>query len=164
MKTIDKLPLHLKYKILIYSRYVLSKLSWHLTVADLPKTWLEMPISGTLDIISLSRSKFGLTIVPISTKFIQCQHTIRNCINNSSNEDLKFIYQETSQGKNVQYDMFKSTGEVLKVMRKEKEEHIATLSSQNLVINSIWNFVMVSTKAYWFSALDSLPKNIYNSV
>ena len=47
-------------------------------------------------------------------------------------------------------------------MRKEKEEHIATLSSQNVVINSIWNFVMVSTKAYWFSALDSLPKNVCN--
>ena len=45
-------------------------------------------------------------------------------------------------------------------MQKEKEEHIATLSSQNLVINSIWDFVMVSTKAYWFSALDSLPKNV----
>ena len=87
MKTIDKLPLHPKYKILIYSRYVLSKLSWHLTVADLPKTWvennldnlccgylrcwLEMPISGTLDIINLPRSKFGLNIIPISTKFIQ---------------------------------------------------------------------------------------------
>ena len=88
-----------------------------------------MPISGTLDIISLPRSKFGLNIVPISTKFIQCQLTIRNCINNSTNEDLKFIHQETSQGKNVQYDTFKSTREVLKVMRKGKEEHIATLSS-----------------------------------
>ena len=112
--------------------------------------------------ISLPRSKFGLNIIPISTKFIQCQLTIRNCINNSSNEDLKFIHQEASQGKNVQYDMFKSTREVLKVMRKEKEEHIATLSSQNLIINSIWNFVMVLTQAYWFSALDSLPKNVYN--
>ena len=178
MKTMNKLPLHPKYKILIYSRYVLSKLSWHLTVADLPKTWaesnldnlcyrylrywLEMPIAGTLDIISLPRSKFGLNIVPISTKFIQCQLTTRNCMNNSSNEDHKFIHQETSQGKNVQYDTCKSTREVLKVMRKEKEEHIATLSSQNLIMNSIWNFIMVSTKAYWFSALDSLPKNVYN--
>ena len=51
---------------------------------------------------------------------------MRNCINNSSNEDLKFIHQETSQGKDVQCDMLKSTREVLKVMRKEKEEHIAT--------------------------------------
>ena len=93
MKSVDKLPLHPKYKILIYSRYVLSKLSWHLTVTDLPKTWvennldnlcyryprcrLEMPISGTLDIISLAKSKFGLNIVPISTKFIQCQLTYK---------------------------------------------------------------------------------------
>ena len=95
-----------------------------------------MKISGTLDIISLP--------------------------NKSSNEDLKFIHQETSQGKNVQYDTFTSTHEVLKVMRKEKEEYIATLNSQNLVINFIWNFVMVSTKAYWFSALDSLLKNVCN--
>ena len=45
---------------------------------------------------------------------------------------------------------------------QKKEEDIATLSSQNLVINSIWNVVMVSTKAYWFSALDSLPEKVYN--
>ena len=66
--------------------------------------------------ISLPRSKFGLNIVPILTKFIQCQLTVRNCINNSSNENLKFIYHKASQGKIVQYDMFKSTREVLKVM------------------------------------------------
>ena len=41
MKTIDKSPLRPKCKIQIYSRYVLSKLSWHLTVVDLPKTWIE---------------------------------------------------------------------------------------------------------------------------
>ena len=75
---------------------------------------------------------------------------MRNCINHSSNEDLKFIHQEKSAGKNVQYDTFKSIHGVLKVMRKEKEEHIATLRSQNLVINSIWNFVIVLTKGYWF--------------
>ena len=39
--------------------------------------------------------------------------------------------------------MFKSNREVLKVMLKEKEEHIATLTFQNLVINSLWNFFMV---------------------
>ena len=57
-------PLHPKNKLLLYGRYVLSKLSWHFTVADLSKTWvtenidntvatyvrkwLELPISGTL--------------------------------------------------------------------------------------------------------------------
>ena len=115
MKTMDKLPSHPKYKILIYSRYVLSRLTWHLTVADLPKTWvennldnlcngylrcwLEMPISGTLDIISLPKSKFGINVVPISTKFIQRQLTIRNCINKSSNEDLKLNISKQARAK-----------------------------------------------------------------
>ena len=42
---------------------------------------------------------FGLNIVPISTKFIQCQLTIRNCINNFSNEDLKFIIRKQAKAK-----------------------------------------------------------------
>ena len=40
MKEIDLKPLHPKNKILLYTRFVLSKLSWRLTVAALPKTWI----------------------------------------------------------------------------------------------------------------------------
>ena len=36
---IDLLPLHPKNKIALYNRYLLSKLSWHFTVANLPKSW-----------------------------------------------------------------------------------------------------------------------------
>ena len=69
MKKIDDLPLHPKNKILVYQRYVLSKLSWNLTIADINitwvkqsldsivnqyvRSWLEIPIAGTLDIIQL---------------------------------------------------------------------------------------------------------------
>ena len=75
---IDKLPIHAKNKLLLYQRYVLSKISWHLTVADLSKTWvsenlnnmisryicqsLELPISATLSNILLSKTKFDLNI------------------------------------------------------------------------------------------------------
>ena len=64
LNEIDDLPLHPKNKILLYSRYVLSKISWHFTVSDIGKTWvidkldsiastyirkwLELPISATL--------------------------------------------------------------------------------------------------------------------
>jgi hypothetical protein len=64
MYEVDLKPLHPKNKILLYSRYVLSKLSWHFTVATISKTrvienvdsvvnmfirkWLEVPISGKL--------------------------------------------------------------------------------------------------------------------
>ena len=63
---------------LLYSRYLHAKLSWDLIVADIDKTWtvnnidnicrqfirrwLEIPPSGTLDLILLSREKFGLEV------------------------------------------------------------------------------------------------------
>ena len=74
MSDIDMLPIHPKKKLLLYQRHVLSKLSWHLTVVDLSKTWvcenldnkvskyirqwLELPISATLSNIFLSKSNF----------------------------------------------------------------------------------------------------------
>ena len=83
---INSKPIHSKNKILLYSRYLRSKLSWHFTVSGLSKTWvienvdskvnnhirkwLDIPISGTLSIVFLTRNKFGLSICPPSAKFI----------------------------------------------------------------------------------------------
>jgi len=69
---IDQLPLHPKYKILLHSRHLLSKISWHFTVADLSKTWvsenldnivasyvrkrLEIPVCGALNNFFLTDS------------------------------------------------------------------------------------------------------------
>ena len=69
MSKIDELPLHPRNKILLYSRYLLSKISWELTVTDISKTWicetldtlasryirkwLELPISATLSNVFL---------------------------------------------------------------------------------------------------------------
>ena len=38
---IGALHLHPENKIMLYSRYLLSKVSWYLTVADLTKTWVN---------------------------------------------------------------------------------------------------------------------------
>ena len=70
---------HPKNKMPIYQRYVLSKLSWKLTIADIDinwvkqslaiivnqyvRIWLEIPIAFTLDIIQLSKRKFGICYV-----------------------------------------------------------------------------------------------------
>ena len=43
LNEIDRLPLHSKNTILLYSRYLLSKLSWHLTIADIEPTWIINP-------------------------------------------------------------------------------------------------------------------------
>ena len=63
MRKLDGIPRHPKNKLLLYHHFVLSKLSWHFTIADLGKTWvtenidnlvskyihqwLELPISAT---------------------------------------------------------------------------------------------------------------------
>ena len=108
LSIIGKLPLHHKHKLDLYNRYLLSKISWHLTIADLTETWvkevidikchnafrrwLEIQANGTVDIM-LSKSKFGLNIVDISMKFTQCQTIIRKKLSNAENEDTQLIYQ-----------------------------------------------------------------------
>ena len=38
MSSIDSKPLHLKNKLLLYSRYVLSELSWDFTISNIPSS------------------------------------------------------------------------------------------------------------------------------
>ena len=94
---IDSKSIHPKNKILLYSRYLLSKLSRHFTLSSLLKTWvienidskvnshiskwLDIPISGTLSTVFLTRNKFGLNICPPSVKYIQCQTVPRKALN-----------------------------------------------------------------------------------
>ena len=81
---IELLPQHPKNKIALYNRYLLSKISWHFSVADLPKPfvcehlnnvvaefickWLELTISATPSNITLPQNKFSLSILYSSTK------------------------------------------------------------------------------------------------
>ena len=84
MRKLDDIPCHPKNKLLLYHRFVLSKLSWHFTIAGLGKTWvteniynlvskyirqwLELPISATLSTLVLSKSKYGFSLALPSTK------------------------------------------------------------------------------------------------
>ena len=140
MKEIDLKPLHPKNKILLYSRYVLSKLSWHFTIASIQKTWisenldsvfkqyirkwLEVPISGSLSNIYLTSNKFGLNIIPPSTKFIQCQTTIRSALKSSPNESITHLWKSTCNHTNTQYDQYTSTKEVIKSFREIHEDKL----------------------------------------
>ena len=106
---------------MLYQRYVLSKISWHLTIADLPITWvkqnldniaskfictwLEIPVAGNLNITQQSKNKFGLGIILISDRFTQSQVTLRNKLKNAKNRDICEIYDIT-KGKNITYDQY----------------------------------------------------------
>ena len=131
LKEIDDLPLHPNNNRLIYQRYVLSKLTWNLIIADLDitrvkqsldsivnqyvRSWLEILIAGTLDIIQLSKMKFGICYVMVSTRLTQCQSVIRNNLQKSSNNGELKIYYDTNCNTNLQYDQFKYTKEVYSI-------------------------------------------------
>ena len=178
MTDIDLKPLHPKNKLLLYSRYVLSKLSWHFTVATLSKTWvtenidpivnqyirkwLEVPISGTLSTIFLTNNKFGLSIYPPSVKFIQCQSVLRTALKSSPNESIKDLWKSTNNYTNIQYDGFKSTKEVLKDFRAGHEDKLKNqLSCQGSFFSSVTKFAFSQLNKVWSNAQSKLPKNIY---
>ena len=89
LEDIEDLPLHPRYKIKLYSKFLLPKISWDLTSPDKSITWvkkllnsisngfirkcLEIPSKGTLEIVKLSKERFGLDIIEISTVYQQCQ-------------------------------------------------------------------------------------------
>ena len=134
---IDELPLNPQNKILLYSRYLFSKISWDLTVSDISKTWicetldsrtttylrkwLEIPISATLSNVFLLQNKFGLNVILPSTKFTECQTVSRSTLKLSLNDDMKNLWSITSTNKNMQYDIYQNTKDVLKAFRNEKE-------------------------------------------
>ena len=149
MNDIDIKPLHPKHKLLLYSRYVLSKLSWHFTIANISKTWitehldsvvngyirkwLDIPISGTLSNVFLERNKFGLNICPPSVKFTLCQTVFRDSLKESPNDSLKDLWKSSSCRTNIQYDVYKSTKEVLN--QEDKLQH--HLTSQGFFFSNV---------------------------
>ena len=46
LKDIDSLPLHPRNKLLIYHCYLLSKISWDLTIADISMTWIKQTLDN----------------------------------------------------------------------------------------------------------------------
>ncbi|CAB4005395.1 Hypothetical predicted protein [Paramuricea clavata] len=178
MSDIDSKPLHPKNKLLLYSRYVLSKLAWHFTVATLSKTWvtenidsiankyirrwLEVPISGTLSTVFLTNNKFGLSIYPPSVKFIQCQTVLRKALKSSPNESTNDLWRATSNHTNIQYDAYNSTKEVLKDFRSGHENKLLNqLTSQGSFFCSVTKFALPQLSKVWSVAQSKLPKNIY---
>ena len=79
--------------------FILQVYHWHLTVADLSKTWvvqnldnmvtkyirqwLDLSISATFSTLVLKKSKYGINLILPSTKFTQCQTVIRNALKTS---------------------------------------------------------------------------------
>ena len=179
LSIIENLPLTPKNKCLIYQRYVLSKISWDLTVTEIGKIWVmqnldriiqhhirkwfEIPIAGTLDTLMLPRKHYGIALLLPSQKFIQCQTVKRNALKKSPNEDIIKLHQSTCYGKNIQFDMFNSSQEVMKSIHHDKKSRLEnTLKTQGFIITSIIRDSLQVTSTIWLKMQSSLPKNIYS--
>ena len=66
LTNIDSLSILPKNKLLLYQRYLLSKISWHLTVANLAKTW----ISENLDSITIRSIRQWLDLEKFQNKLL----------------------------------------------------------------------------------------------
>ena len=107
------------------------------------RRWLEIPISGTLSTVFMSRNRFGLHIIPPSVKFLQCQTTLRNALKTSPNVEINELWKSTSTNKNIQYDVYTTTKEVIKDFRSKKEHKLQNqLSTQGSFFKSISKFAL----------------------
>ena len=127
------------------------------------RKWLELPVCSTLSNVLLPQNKFGLNIILPSTKFVQCQTVCRTALQYSPNQDIKNLWAITSNNKNVQYDIYKDTKDVLKAVRKENEERLQNLLvSQGSFFSNIINNSTSTFNSLWSSVQSKLPKNIFN--
>ena len=177
LKQIDSQPLHAKNKLRLYHNFVLSKISWNLTVADLSKTWvvenldnlvskyirqwLDLPISATLSSIILSKNQFGLSLTLPSTKFLQCQTVLRNALKSSPNDNIRSLRKNTSSGTNKQYD--RNTKEALKAVQHEHKDRLQNiLTSQGSFLSHLFNQNLPQINKLWSKVQSSMPQYIFN--
>ena len=175
---LTKISCHPKSKLLLYHRYVLSKISWHFTIADLSKTcvienlhnkvadyvrrWFELPISAILSNLIISQSNYGLSLILPSTKFIQCQTIIRNALKSSPNSDTKMLWQDSTTFTNIQYDQYRNAKQVLKSTQTHHHHRIISeFTSQGLVIPSVLKYASKVITSIWSNVQQKPPKNIF---
>ena len=132
-------------------------------MAKFVRHWLELPISATLSQLIISKSNYGLSPILPSTKFIQCQTTIRNALKSSPNPNIRYLWQGSSQNTNVQYDQYKNTKQVLKAVQKQHQGRLEhELASQGFIISSIIKFASPKVTSLWSTVQQNMPKNIFN--
>ena len=179
LKKIDTFNIHPRNKLLLYDRYVLSKISWHLTVADIGKTWisenldnivtkyvrqwLDLPISATISSIIPSRKNFGQAFQLPSIKFQQCQTTLRSSLKSSGDETIIKLWKNTNVGTNIQYDIYRNTKQTLKSIRDEHTSRLRSqLPSQGFIISFLLEHSLKQLNSLWSKAQSKLPANIFN--
>ena len=97
-----------------------------------------------------------------STRHTQRQVTFRSNLRKSSNHNVHEIHKPT-RNINIQYDQFYSTREALKHIRSSDVSCIMEkLTTQSLVVKSIWEFVDGRFINQLSNVISHLPRNIFS--
>ena len=126
------------------------------------RKWLDIPVSGTVEILQLSKAQFGQEVIDTSTKHTLCQVTFRKCLKNSINDDIRYLHNTTSEKTNIQYDSFHTTKLALKKIWEDKKSKVESLQVQSTVITELWKTALPKAKDFWFKVQHRLPRNIFN--
>ena len=152
--TIEHLPLHSRFKIMIITRYVYGKLRWRLTVNEIDSTWIKTNLDSLVlrfvrkwlqlhpgantDHLRLPPKKFGLGLLLPSDIVTSCKLTVRCILKSSRNNDINRLYSITS-GKNVQID------EIVEEAVQSKPKNLKSSCDKRISVNweeSVWDRFM----------------------
>ena len=89
-------------------------------------------------------------------------NSCRNALKTSPNASIKNLWKETSDNKNIRYDVYTTTKEVLKNFNSQQQIKL----QNHLVVQSFFsNVIKFSPKklnSLWYKSQSNLPNNIYN--
>ena len=154
-----KLPFISEIYNCIYSKKIVNKVSIIIFIIII----IIFTVSGTLSNVYLTSNKFGVNIIPPSTKFIQCQTTIRTSLKSSPNQSITHLWKLTKNHTNIQYDQYSATKQVIKSFRDNQENKLTNqLTSQGSFFTSVSRFSLPQVNAIWSTCQSKLPKNIFN--
>ena len=112
--------------------------------------------------VTLSKEKFGLNIIIISTKYQQCQTTKHICLRKSPNPNINYIHQATAKD-SIQVDEFRDSRDMIKSVRAKHIKKISKdLQNQGYIIKQIWSLSNDQLKKLCIDIRNILPLNIYN--
>ena len=109
-------------------------------------------------IVTQSKCKFGLGVILPSKRHTQCQVTFRNKLRKSGNHNICEI-QKSTTNINIQYNQFHSTRDALNHIRSSDVSSIMEkITTQRLVVKSIWEFVDGGFINQWSNVISHLPR------
>ena len=86
-----------------------------------------------------------------------------NALKTSPNHSIKDLWKTTSESKNIQYDVYTSTKEVLKTFTSGQEDKLQNhLILQGSFFSNVIKFSLSKLNGIWSKSQSNLPKNINN--